>query len=250
MSALLRAAGLAIRDLFKPGILWHALWPVLVSVALWTVIAYVAWTPARMHLLAMIPDWPWLTTRFSDWQVVSSWLLTVALVLAMVPLVYLTTLILLAAFALPRMIAIVGADDYADLEKLGGGTLRVLGSSIIHTTKAILIFLLGWLLTLPFLLIPGVLLVMSIFWLAWLNQRTFRFDALAEHATPAERDAIVRKDHRTLYVAGGLSALMTYIPVINLLAPAWTALVFVHLCLGRLRVQRQEARENDVGLGG
>jgi len=43
-----------------------------------------------------------------------------------------------------------------------------------------------------------------------------------------------------LYMAGGLSALVAHIPFVNLFAPAWTALMFVHLCLARLRLQRQE----------
>ena len=98
----------------------------------------------------------------------------------------------------------------------------------------------GWLLTLPFLLIPGVLLIMPFLWLAWINQRTFRFDALAEHATPPERSKIVRESRGLLYIAGGVSALVAHIPIVNFLAPAWTALLFVHLCLMRLRLERRE----------
>jgi hypothetical protein len=56
---------------------------------------------------------------------------------------------------------------------------------------------------LPLLLIPGMPC-----WFcrcsgaAWLNQRAFRFDALAEHATRDEMQLLVREDGRSFYMAG------------------------------------------------
>ena len=162
--------------------------------------------------------------------------------MAFAPLVYFTTLMLLAAFALPRMMSVVAARTItADLVRQGGGgSMGAFWGSIVNTLVAGSIFVVGWLLTLPFLLIPGVLLVMPFFWLAWINQRTFRFDALAEHATPPERKRIVREARSTLYMGGAVSALVAHIPIVNFLAPAWTALLFVHLCLMRLRLERKE----------
>src|SRR5690606_33213353 len=101
-------------------------------------------------------------------------------------------------------------------------------------------FVAGWLLALPFQLIPGVLLVVPFFWLARIHPPTFRFDALAEEGAPLARDGRLRGAGSSLYVAGGVSALVAHIPIINFLAPAWTALLFVHLCLMRLRLERRE----------
>lgn len=232
MPEVFRAAVLATRDLFRPGMLWHALWPPLLSAVLWSVVAHAVWAPARAQVLAMFPDWSWLSGAFAGW------LASAILLMAFAPLAWFTALMLLAAFALPRMMHILAERDYADLQRRGGPGAFL--GSIANTLYAGLVFVVGWLLTLPFLLIPGVLLVMPFFWLAWLNQRTFRFDALAEHATPPERAAIVREGRSVLYMAGGLSALVAHIPVVNLFAPAWTALMFVHLCLARLRLQREE----------
>jgi CysZ protein len=187
---------------------------------------------ARIYLQASFPDWSWLA---SGWW--SDWIANIFLLMAFAPLVYFTTLMLLAAFALPRMMIIVADSDYPDVVRRGRGALL---GSIVNTLIAGSIFVVGWLLTLPFLLIPGVLLIMPFFWLAWINQRTFRFDALAEHATPPEMSAIMREARVPLYTAGGVSALVAHIPLINFLAPAWTALLFVHLCMMRLRMQRKE----------
>jgi uncharacterized protein involved in cysteine biosynthesis len=77
-------------------------------------------------------------------------------------------------------------------------------------------------------------------WGSWLNQRTFRFDALAEHATRAEMQALIAENRHRFYIAGLGTAAAAHVPLLNLLAPAFAALVFVHLGLAALRRQRQE----------
>jgi uncharacterized protein involved in cysteine biosynthesis len=93
---------------------------------------------------------------------------------------------------------------------------------------------------LPLLLIPGALLVLPLLLSSWLNQRTFRFDALAEHATQSEMQILVREHRKRFYMAGLATAAAAYVPLLNLLAPAFAALVFVHLGLAALRRRRQE----------
>jgi uncharacterized protein involved in cysteine biosynthesis len=90
----------------------------------------------------------------------------------------------------------------------------------------------------PLLLVPGGFVVLPIVWAGWLNQRTFRFDSLADHATPEERRTITAGARGPLYLAGFVTALMAHVPLLNVLAPAFTALVYVHLCLAALRRQR------------
>lgn len=232
MPEVLRACFLASRDLLRPGMMFHALWPPIVSLIGWGLVARAVWAPARERVQAAFPDWSWLSG--GGW---ADWIANVFLLMAFAPLVYFSSLMLLAAFALPQMMKLIAESDYADIARRGRGAFW---GSIVNTLVAGSIFVVGWLLTLPFLLIPGVLLIMPFLWLAWINQRTFRFDALAEHATPPERSRIVRESRGLLYMAGGVSALVAHIPIINFLAPAWTALLFVHLCLMRLRLERKE----------
>jgi CysZ protein len=51
---------------------------------------------------------------------------------------------------------------------------------------------------------------------------------------------LVREDGRNFYMAGLATAAAAYVPLLNLLAPAFAALVFVHLGLAALRRRRQE----------
>lgn len=229
-SGLLAACGRATRDLGRGDILWQALWPPLAAFALWSGVAVWAWQPASAWIVASLPDWSWLA-----W--LGGWLAHIALFLVFAPLVYGTTLVLLATFALPRMMAIVAARDYPDLSRHGG---NVFWGSLGNTLAAGLIYVAGWLAMLPLLLIPGALLVLPLAWTAWLNQRTFRYDALAEHATDEERRRIVSRHGGELRLAGLVTALALHVPVVNLIVPAWTALAFVHLCLARLRGLRRE----------
>lgn len=227
------AAGLkAARDLTRGAILWQALWPPLLSLAIWSAVAVAVWAPAGAWLLERLPDWGWL-----DW--LGAWLVHIALFLAFAPLVYLTTLLVVAGFALPRMMVIVAARDYPDLSRRNTAAAALWGS-LGNTLAAGLIFVAGWLLTLPLLLIPGALLVLPLLWTGWLNQRSFRFDALAEHATAEERKILVQRERPGFWLAGLASALAAHVPVLNLLAPAFAALLFVHLGLGSLRRLRAE----------
>jgi uncharacterized protein involved in cysteine biosynthesis len=159
------------------------------------------------------------------------------LLAALAALVYLTAILLVAVFALPRLVDLVAARDYPDLGRHGE---NVFWGSLANTLAVGAIFVVGSLGTLPLLLIPGVLLVLPLFWSSWLNQRTFRFDALAEHATRSEMRRLVAENRRRFYIAGLGTAALAYVPLVNLLVPAFTALVFVHLGLAALRRQRQE----------
>ena len=101
-------------------------------------------------------------------------------------------------------------------------------------------FIIGSLLLLPLLLIPLIALVLPLLWATWLNQRTFGFDALAEHATATELEQLLREQRAQFHVAGGSGALLAYVPVVQLFAPVFTALVFIHLGLAALRRLRQQ----------
>lgn len=221
----------AARDLLRPAILFHALWPPLAAFALWSLIAWFAWQPVTQWIAAELPDWQWLA-----W--IGPWLAHAAVFMIFAPLIYFTALFLTGLVALPRMMDHVAARDFADVSRQGSAGAAFWGS-VVNTLVSGLIFVVGWFATLPLLLIPGMLFILPLFWSAWLNQRAFRFDALAAHARPEERAQIVRQMRSGLYLAGLTGALVAHIPILNLFALAFTALLFVRLCLGALRSLRE-----------
>ena len=231
MKEVFAAFARSLRDLTRPAVLWQALWPPLVALALWAGVAVAVWTHAVAIAASIVPQLPW-----SGWEWVAQWAAAFLLLAAFAALVYFTAILLVAVVALPRLIDLVAARDYPDLGRHGE---NVFWGSLGNTLGAGAIFVAGFLATLPLLLIPGALLVLPLLWAAWLNQRTVRFDARAEHATRAEMQRLVADNRSRFQLAGLGTAAAAHLPLVNLLAPAFTALVFVHLGLTALRRQRQ-----------
>ncbi|OHC62307.1 MAG: hypothetical protein A2040_06025 [Rhodocyclales bacterium GWA2_65_19] len=222
----------SLRDLTRAEVLWQAVWPPLVALALWTAVAVSTWSHGVALMAHVVPQLPW-----SGWESVAHWAAVFLLLAAFAALTYFTAILLVAVFALPLLINLVAARDYPDLGRHGE---NVFWGSLGNTLGAGAIFVVGCLAMLPLLLIPGALLVLPLLWGSWFDQRTFRFDALAEHATRAEIQRLLAANRSRFYFAGIGTAAAAHVPLVNLLAPAFTALVFVHLGLAALRRQRQE----------
>jgi CysZ protein len=232
MKDVLAAFARSLRNLTRADVLWQALWPPLVALGVWIFVAVAVWAHGVALMARIVPELPW-----SGWEWVAHWAAIFLLLAAFASLTYFTAIFLVAVFALPRLISLVAASDYPDLGRHGE---NVFWGSLGNTLGAGGIFVLGCLAMLPLLLIPGALLVLPLLWGSWLNQCTFRFDALAEHATRSELQQLVRENRSRFYLAGLGTAAAAHVPLVNLLAPAFTALVFVHLGLAALRRQRQE----------
>ena len=103
------------------------------------------------------------------------------------------------------------------------------------------LFIVGWLVTLPLWLVPGLGIVLPLFWMAWLNRRTFAYDALSLHATREEWLHLRRQRANVLIWLGLIMALLTHVPLLGLFAPSLAALAYIHFCLEALRRLRQGA---------
>ena len=232
MKEILSAFGRAARDFSQGGVLWHALWPPLVSALLWAAVALLIWTDGLAAMERLIPTLPW-----SGWEFIARWAAVFLLLAGFATLTYVTALLLVAVVALPLLINRIAARDYPDLVRRGE---NVFFGSLANTLVAGLIFVVGGLASLPLLLIPGVILVLPLTWAAWLNQRTFRFDALAEHATRAELKQLTESNSSGFLALGVGTAALAHVPILQVLAPTYAAVAFVHYGLGALRRLRAE----------
>jgi len=151
---------------------------------------------------------------------------------------YLLATLLSAIIVLPLLLNHLSEVDYPDLARMGSDSV-VAGAW--NSVWSSVLFVVGWLLTLPLWLIPGLGLILPFFWMAWLNRRTFTFDALAVHATEAEWRELRRQKATPLLGLGLVMGVLAHVPIIGLLAPSLAALAYVHYCLEALRNQRQGA---------
>lgn len=239
MGQVLDALRWALRDLRAPRVLAVMLLPPLAAIAVW---AALAWTFAD--------DWARLV---ADWIATSSWLTWVAnlglssvLVWAsgiaamalLLPVMLITAMIVTDLVAMPVLVPLVAERHYPRIEPLRGGTIA---GSAWNATAAVFAFAVLWLITLPLWFTGIGALVLPPLLAAHFNQRMFRYDALSEHATPAEYETIVRGSRGRLYGLGLALAVLLYVPLFNLVVPVLSGLAFTHLCLAELARLRERA---------
>ena len=209
--------------------------PAVVALVVWLALAFFA----LEWFVAELLQWPPLTW-IAAWGVV--WLAKILAWiggwLAVFSLAYLTAMLLAAIFIVPLLVNEIGAREYPDVARMGeDSVVASTGNSLIAATG----FLIGWIGTLPLWLIPGMALVLPIYWLAWLNRRTFAYDALAAHATRSEWKTLFEKHRGNMLLLGVLLGLLAHVPFVGLLVPAFAALAYVHYGLEALRRERDGA---------
>lgn len=157
---------------------------------------------------------------------------------------YLIAVLLAAILILPLLLNHVAANDYPELARMGKDSVT---AATWNSISAALLFVAGWLVTMPLWLVPGLGLVLPLFWMAWLNRRTFAYDALAVHATDEEWRLLQKQHAAPLLMLGITLALLAHLPLIGLLAPTLAALAYIHYTLEALRQLRQGAIVTVVG---
>ena len=113
-------------------------------------------------------------------------------------------------------------------------------AATVNSVFASILFIAGWLLTIPLWLIPGMGIVLPVLLAGYLNYRGYSYDALSAHAGADELDGVLVRERGSLYLAGIVAGLLAFVPVINLVAPAYAGLAFIHYCLEALRRARRK----------
>lgn len=238
MATLLVAIGRALRDLANARVLAVLLLPMLGAIVLWSGLAFFfwdAWTGAFRSLVEGTALARWAAGYGAGWVLESLGVLVVVVLL--IPAVLITAVVVTELVAMPMIVSVVG-HSYATLERRSGGS--VVGS-LANASVAVSVFALLWLVTLPLWLTGVGAVVLPALNSAYLNQRLFRYDALAEHATHDEFRQVVARNRGRLYGLGLLLAPLYYVPFLNLAAPVIAGLAFTHFCLAELgRVRRSD----------
>jgi CysZ protein len=245
MSRILSSLFFAFVNLFHPRILWLMVWPMLLALFAWGIAALVLWGRTAAWLTEHLRHWAESGVFFirfdgGDFLLVISHVL---MALLFVPAVFLTALIILSIFGMQAMVEHVAERRFAQLARRKGGGLA---GSVWNGVVALAGLVLLGLLSVPFWLLPPLWPLIPVAIMGWLNQRVLRYDALAEHATREEMRLIFAAQRRTLYLMGALLALLSYVPVLNLILPVLFGLAFIHLLLGELQALRQAPIEGEA----
>ena len=236
MTQVFDALSRAFRDLFQFQVLWIVIWPLLVAAFLWMILGVVFWGTFSGWIesgLTAIGIQAWLEGLEPRW--IANAIQVIAHMILFIPLIFTTALLITAFFAMPALIRLVADRDYPQLKREDGGSIV---GNLLNAVLAIGVFIAIWTLTLPLWLL-GVGVIVPFIAATYLNQRLFRYDALAEHATHEEMKSMFAMHQSSWWGLGLMTGLMQFIPILNLFAPVLTALAFIHFGLARLAGFRQ-----------
>ena len=217
-----------------------ALWkllaiPVAIAVGSLIVLLMTVLQPLSAQFLTMAPA-TWLIgigwTGVADiFAWVAAWLMLFAISYAFAALVS-------GLLIVSQLTDWLGRSAYPQLRRHGSD--RPL-QSVWVSAFCTLVYLGGWLLTLPLWLVPGLAFVLPVGWLAWFNARTLSFDALTNYANDAELAAVRKRFRGSFFVLGAAGALMAHIPIVGFFAASFTALMFAVAALEALSLQRGQS---------
>lgn len=223
----------ALKSLFHPKMLAVMLGPILAAIALWLVASLIFWDAWIAALNALLQN-----TTVQQWMShgvlsgVSHYVVSTLLVLLLLPAIYITALLITSLVAMPMMVTHVAQRTYPQLEYKHGGT--TLGS-ISNSVWATVAYIVGSVVTLPLWLFAPLAVIVPVLLLAYINQRLFRYDALAEHASAKEYASITAASKRDFFLLGVAVGVLQFVPVLNLILPVYAGLAFIHLSLAALQ---------------
>lgn len=222
--------------------------------------AAVAWTRGALESWPLLSSvWGWIG-RFVPGDV-AAFVAPMVVVLALTPLIVVASLLVVAAFMAPALTRLVAERRFPVLVQKKGASFL---GSVARSLGVTLLALVALVVSMPLWLIPPLILVLPPLIWGWLTFRVMSFDALAEHASPQEREAVLRA-HRlpllgigvlcgylgaapSIVWASGLlfaAAFFVLVPLaiwIYTLVFAFSALWFAHYCLDALaRLREQQA---------
>lgn len=214
MKAVLLAYRRALGAQFTRPMLLVSLLPLVLTLVLWGVLLW----------LGLQPFLDWLRAAFAEHggfevsgnlfgkvglgmlQVVVVPLVAIALLL---PLKIGSALLTMGLVAMPVIERHVGRRQFPALDRKEGGSF--FGSLAVNVGST-LVFAVLWLFTVPLYVVPPLAwLVQACLW-AGVTARVMSYDALAAHASAAERQVLVRRHRRALLGIGFASGLAGALP--------------------------------------
>jgi len=223
---ILDAALKALKRLTTPelrAVFWKTLGlTLLLLVGLWAAVRQIFFTFAWPWMEQILPGMP-------DW---AGWLGIVAAIIAGLGLALVLALMiapvtaLVAGLFLDDVAEVVEREDYPNDPP---GTSLPIARSVVVSLKFLGIVIIGNIVALLMLFIPGVNLIAFFVINAYLLGREFFEFAAMRYRSEAEAKALRSHYGLTVFLAGLLIAGFMAIPIVNLLTPLFAATMMVHL---------------------
>ena len=126
-----------------------------------------------------------------------------------IPLIVIVSLLFVALFMTPAMVALVAERRFPQLEKKKGGSFL---ASLFWSLGSTLLAIVALILSVPLWLIPPLILILPPLIWGWLTYRVMSYDALVDHASSDERRQLIRENRGALLGIGVLSGYLGAAP--------------------------------------
>ncbi|MBT9474647.1 EI24 domain-containing protein [Polaromonas sp.] len=214
MSKLLDSFWRAVMYCLHPRVIALSVLPVVIMGVLSLGLGYFYWESALSLMRESLESFELVNAmgRWLDGLGLGSLRLVLApalLLFLAIPVIVITTLLFVAMFMTPAMVAMVAERRFPRLERKKGGSLL---ASILWSLGSTLLAIMALLVSIPLWLVPPLILVLPPLIWGWLTYRVMSYDALADHASIEERRQIFKENRLTLLGIGVLSGYLGTVP--------------------------------------
>lgn len=133
----------------------------------------------------------------------------VLLLFMAIPVIVIASLLFVAIFMTPAMVALVAERRFPQLERKKGGSML---ASLFWSLGSTLLAVIALLLSIPLWLIPPLILILPPLIWGWLTYRVMSYDALVDYASSEERQQIFREHRIQLLSIGVISGYLGAAP--------------------------------------
>ena len=214
MSKLLDSFWRAAMYCLHPRVIALSVLPLVIMAVLSLGLGYFYWESAVAGVRASLESFEllatmvrWLETLgLSNLRVV---LAPVLLLFLAIPVIVIVSLLFVAIFMTPAMVALVGERRFPSLERKKGGSMLAsvfwsLGSTVLAAVALVL--------SIPLWLVPPLILILPPLIWGWLTYRVMSYDALVDHASSEERRQIFKEHRGSLLGIGIISGYLGAAP--------------------------------------
>ncbi|HEY3049880.1 MAG TPA: EI24 domain-containing protein [Polaromonas sp.] len=214
MSKLLDSFWRAVMYCLHPRVIALSVLPLIIMAVISLGLGYFFWEDAVAVVRANLESYELVNTmvHWLEGLGLSSLRLVLApalLLFLAIPVIVIASLLFVAVFMTPAMVALVAERRFPLLERKKGGSLL---ASLFWSLGSTLLAAVALLVSIPLWLIPPLILILPPLIWGWLTYRVMSYDALVEHASSEERRQIFKEHRAPLLGIGVLSGYLGAAP--------------------------------------
>ena len=205
MSKLLDSFWRAAMYCLHPRVIALSVLPLIIMAVVSLGLGYFYWEAAIAAVRSNLESFALLDTlvRWLEGLGLSNLRVVLAPVLLLflaIPVIVIVSLLFVAIFMTPAMVALVAERRFPELERKKGGSLV---ASVFWSLGSTVLAAIALVLSIPLWLVPPLILILPPLIWGWLTYRVMSYDALVDHASSEERRQILQ-DHRGSLLSIGI----------------------------------------------